>query len=88
MEYNPIIHKVPTPIDTINIVGCGGINLSTMSELWGPPRGGKSTFAYQTAGMFLKEYGEWARVLIIDAEGSADLIRLEYVFGIRPGVSS
>ena len=86
MQFDPIVHKIPTPSDTINIVGCGGLNFGTMTEAWGSPRGGKSTFAYQAAGQFLVVYGDYARVLIADAEGSADLLRLEYVFGIRPGI--
>lgn len=46
---------------------------------------GKSTFCYQTAGLFLQQYGERARVLINDAESSANPLRLKRVFGIGIG---
>lgn len=70
----------------INIMGVGGFNMRTIVECWGNPKSGKSTFTYQTAGLFLKQYGEHARVLICDSEISADFLRMEYAFGIVPGV--
>ena len=77
---------MPTPIGMINIMGVGGFNLRTIVECWGNPKSGKSTFTYQTAGMFLKKYKEHARVLICDSEISADFLRMEYAFDIIPGV--
>jgi len=47
---------------------------------------GKSTTAYQTAEMFLEDYGNKARLIILDAEKSADDLRLRRVFNISPGI--
>lgn len=86
MKYDPILHKLPTASSIINIAGCGGLDFSAISEVWGPPKGGKSTFCYQTAQEFLQRYGDDAWVLILDAENSANHLRLLKVFGI--GISN
>jgi RecA/RadA recombinase len=84
--YDPILHKIPTASSIINIAGCGGLDFSSMTEVWGAPKGGKSTFCYQTAQAFLREYGDSAMLLILDAENSANALRLLKVFGI--GISN
>lgn len=81
--FNPTLHKLPTASSIINITGVGGLDWSTMIELQGPPSGGKSTYAYQSAQEFLEIYGDRAVVLILDAEGSANHLRLGRVFGLR-----
>jgi len=84
MEFNPILHKIRTPIKLFNITGVGGFEQGTLLELWGNPKSGKSTFCYQTAQAFLEDYGDTARVLILDAENSANLLRLKTVFNLKP----
>jgi RecA/RadA recombinase len=85
-KFNPNVHKVPTCSPVLNAAGVGGIDFSTITETWGPPKSGKSTFLYQTAGEhFLPHYGDDAVLLILDSENSASNIRLKRVFGIRIG---
>ena len=73
-------HKVVrTPIDTVNIFGAGGIKQGTISEVYGVEKSGKSTFSYQTGGIFLKD-NPTGVVHIIDVENSVDNIRLREVF--------
>ena len=76
---NEINHVVRTPIDTLNILGAGGVRAGTILQAYGPPATGKSTFCYQTAALYQKDNPE-AVVHIIDVENSVDLIRLEHVF--------
>lgn len=83
IEYNEYLHKIPTPIDTINQVGGGGFRQGMLCEAWGPPGGGKTTFCYQTAGLFQFMYGvDNCFVHVLDAENSVDILRLEKVFKI------
>jgi RecA/RadA recombinase len=70
------IEMIRTPIPMLQIVTAGGVRFSTLVELWGANRAGKSTTCYQTAGYFLQDYGDKAHVKIIDSETSADFIRL------------
>jgi RecA/RadA recombinase len=70
------IEMIRTPIPMLQIVTAGGIRFSTLVELWGANRAGKSTTCYQTAGYFLEDYKDKAHVKIIDSETSADFIRL------------
>src|SRR4051794_24477187 len=70
---------VRCPSDTINIIGCGGVNERTITELWGKPGAGKSAFAYNTATFFLDDYKDGI-VKIIDSEISTDPNRLENTF--------
>lgn len=86
MKVNPLIHKLRTPIETLNISSCGGLELGTLIEAWGNPYSGKSTFCYQCAEYFLEDYNDNAELLILDSEKSANLLRLKYVFKITPGV--
>jgi RecA/RadA recombinase len=79
-----MIHKwthdiIRTPIDTINVIGAGGVDQGTITEIAGPPGSGKSAYAYGTASNFLKDNQEGV-VVILDPELSVDLIRLEYTF--------
>jgi RecA/RadA recombinase len=70
---------IRTPIDTINIIGAGGVDQGTITEIAGPPGSGKSAYAYGTASNFLKD-NPGGVVVILDPELSVDLIRLEYTF--------
>jgi RecA/RadA recombinase len=82
--WNPLIHKIRTPIQSLNIAGCGGLEWGTMTECWGEPRGGKSTLAYQCASLLLEDYGDDVNVLILDSEGAANLLRIGKVFNLWP----
>jgi len=79
--YDPFVHRLRTPLDTINILGSGGMRFSQVVELWGPPSGGKTTFAYETASNYCEDFPT-GRLQILDAEGSVDDLRLEKVFNI------
>lgn len=70
---------IRTPIDVVNIIGAGGIDQGTISELAGPPGSGKSAYAYDTAANFLADNQDGV-VIILDPELSVDLIRLEFTF--------
>jgi RecA/RadA recombinase len=72
-------NTIRTPIDTINIIGVGGIDQGTISELAGPPGSGKSAYSYDTASNFLADNPDGV-VVILDPELSVDLIRLEFTF--------
>lgn len=72
---------IRTPIDTLNIIGAGGIDQGTITELAGPPGSGKSAYAYDTAANFLVDNTDGV-VVILDPELSVDLIRLEHTFKI------
>jgi hypothetical protein len=37
-KFNPNLHKVPTCSPVVNIAGVGGIDFSTITETWGPPK--------------------------------------------------
>lgn len=66
----------------LQIVTGGGIRFSTMVELWGANKCGKSTTCYQSAGYFLKDYGDQAQLKILDSESSFDDIRMKFVFDL------
>lgn len=70
---------IRTPIDTLNIIGAGGVDQGTITELAGPPGSGKSAYAYECAANFLIDNPDGV-VVILDPELSVDLIRLEYTF--------
>lgn len=84
-KYDPILDLVETPIIAANILNGGGVSMNSIMEAWGNSMSGKSTTWYQTAGMFLKQYGKRARVLIGDVEASANVLRLSKVFDIGIG---
>lgn len=68
--------KVRTPLYVLNCILGGGVPLSVISEASGPPSSGKSTFFYQTAGLFQKQYPKGV-VMILDIEASMDNSRLK-----------
>lgn len=70
--------KVSTPIEVINNILGGGIPFGTVLQSFGPPKSGKSTWTYQTMGLFQKEYPNGISV-IVDTESSADGTRLEFL---------
>jgi len=46
MALHKFEHNViRTPIDTLNVIGAGGLLQGTITELWGPPGSGKSAYA-------------------------------------------
>lgn len=67
-----------TPLEYFNIVS-GGLRFSTLVELWGANRSGKSTFAYQVCGSFLEDYPK-GKVLLLDTESSFDELRMTHAF--------
>lgn len=72
---------IPTPVITVNIVTAGGFKTPAYVEIYGPPKSGKSAFAYATASIFQKQV-EGGKVHILDQEMSASQERLKYAFGI------
>jgi len=80
-KYNQYLHTVECPIETLNLLGGGGLRFGTLIEGAGPPSGGKSTFFYQTARNFQRQY-PFGILQICDAENSVDDLRLTKAFGI------
>lgn len=74
--------RVRTPIEVINCLLGGGVPLGCVSQSYGPPKSGKSTWMYQTAGIFQKQYPNGI-VAILDNESSADDSRLSWL-GVDP----
>jgi hypothetical protein len=72
----PKLELIRTPLPMLQIISAGGVRFSTLIELWGSNKAGKSTTCYQTAGYFLNDFGDNARVKILDSETSVDYIRL------------
>ena len=66
----------------LQIITGGGIKFSSMLELWGNTKAGKSTTCYQSAGYFLKDFGDNAILKILDSESSFDDVRMKYVFDL------
>lgn len=67
--------KVRTPIEALNGLLGGGLPLNGIYHTYGEPKGGKSTWLYQTMGNFQQQYPDGISV-IIDTERSADANRL------------
>lgn len=67
--------RTQTPIEVLNILLGGGLPLSGVYHTWGLPKGGKSTWLYQSMGMFQKQYPNGV-CCIVDTESSADSNRL------------
>lgn len=85
MELNFVEkNKIRTPLEMLNIMGCGGLDFANMAEVWGIPGGGKSAFCYQTAEMFLEDYKDKAMVLILDSECSFVNLRAKMIFNLCP----
>lgn len=82
MDFNSELDRIPTPVETINLANCGGLSFSTLIEVYGGSKSGKSTFCYQTAELFLAMYGDEAIVVILDAEGAVNWSRLKFTFNI------
>jgi len=75
-------NRVRTPVEAINLAGCGGIAMGGLVEPWGQPRAGKSVFAYQCAQYLLEDYGDEAVIGILPAEGAVNKVRLKRTFGL------
>ena len=67
--------RTQTPVEVLNILLGGGLPLSGVYHTWGLPKGGKSTWLYQSMGMFQKQYPNGV-CCIVDTESSADSNRL------------
>lgn len=74
--------RTRTPVEVINILLGGGLPLNGIYHTWGMPKGGKSTWLYQSMGMFQKQYPNGV-CLIVDTESSADSNRLK-ALGVDP----
>lgn len=74
--------RVHTPLAVLNCLLGGGIPLNGIYHTWGPPKGGKSTWLYQTMGNFQKDYPDGISV-ILDNESSSDPNRL-IALGVDP----
>lgn len=75
--------RTETPLEVLNILLGGGLPLSGIYHTWGMPKAGKSTWLYQSMGLFQKQY-ENGVTLIVDTESSADSNRLK-ALGVDPG---
>lgn len=74
------VQTIRTPCKYFDLIS-GGLRFSTLVELWGANQAGKSTFCYQTAGMFMKDYPN-GRLKLITPEGIADNMRMKYAFNL------
>lgn len=74
--------RTKTPIEVLNILLGGGLPLSGIYHTWGSPKGGKSTWLYQSMGMFQEQYPNGV-CCIVDTESSADSNRLK-ALGVDP----
>lgn len=70
--------RVRTPVEALNCVLGGGIPFGTVAQSYGPPKVGKSTWMYQTLGIFQKQYPNGV-AMVVDMEASADGERIEYL---------
>lgn len=68
--------KVRTPIEALNCLLGGGLPMGIVAHIYGEPKAGKSTFLYQTMGLFQEDYPDGISV-IVDMESSADPNRLK-----------
>jgi RecA/RadA recombinase len=87
VAYKPYQLKVRLPIATVNMSspgpdGRGGLGFSSIVEVYGDSRAGKSTIIYQAASYFLKDFKDKARLLIMSVEGYPNSMRLKMAFGI------
>ena len=70
--------KVRTPIEALNCILGGGLPFGTVAQSYGPPKVGKSTWMYQTLGIFQETYPNGV-AMVIDMEASADGVRISYL---------
>jgi len=70
--------KVRSRIEVLNCLLGGGRPYGSITGSFGPPSGGKSTEAYESAAEFLNQEPDGI-VIILDQESSADPSRLEYL---------
>lgn len=72
--------RVPTPLIVLNCIYGGGLPMAVISEVSGPPSSGKTTFLYQTGGLYQKKYPKGV-LTVFDQEASSDDNRLK-VLGV------
>lgn len=70
--------KIRSSIEVINCLLGGGRPYGSVTGSFGPPSGGKSTEAYESAAHFLEQEPN-GTVIIMDQESSADPSRLEHL---------
>ena len=70
--------KVRSKIEILNCLLGGGRPYGSITGSFGPPTGGKSTEAYESAAEFLRQEPDGI-VIILDQESSADPSRLEFL---------
>lgn len=63
--------RVKTPIEALNILLGGGLPLNGVYHTYGEPKGGKSTWLYQTMGLFQEQYPDGIAA-VLDMESSLD----------------
>lgn len=76
------IDFIRTPLPMLQVITGGGIRFSTLVELYGSNKSGKTTTCYQSGGYFLDDYGDEAELKVLDSEISIDYNRL-LSFGIH-----
>jgi RecA/RadA recombinase len=74
--------RIRSKVEILNCLLGGGRPYGSVTGSFGPPAGGKSTEAYESAAEFLKQEPDGI-VVIIDQEASADPNRLEFL-GVTP----
>jgi RecA/RadA recombinase len=74
--------KIRSKVEVLNCLLGGGRPYGSITGSFGPPSGGKSTEAYESAAEFLKQEPDGI-IIILDQESSADPSRLEYL-GVSP----
>lgn len=70
---------IRTSIDVLNIINGGGLRTPSVVEPWGAMKSGKSTFVYETGGLFHKDNPK-GRILLVDPELAHDRVRLEQIY--------
>lgn len=68
--------RIKTPVDLLNVFMKGGFPSSTIIEVYGEPKAGKSTLTYMIAGEFMIT-DKNAIVYIIDSEKSIEINRMK-----------
>ena len=69
-------YRIKTPLLLLNAYLHGGIPSSSIVEVYGEPKAGKSTFTYMVGGEFQKDHKDGI-IYIIDSEKSIEKVRME-----------
>lgn len=79
INYN---YRMRTPVQMLNLSNCGGVSPGLI-EIYGGSRSGKSSFCYQTAEYLLEDLPTQSQILILDAEGAVNDLRLKVAFNLK-----